>query len=181
MEYIVFDLEATCWPEGTPGVHQEIIEIGALRISREGRTRDQFQSLVRPVIHPHLSPYCKMLTGIQQEELDNASMFPRVLDSFVDWLFESDDYLLLSWGARDRHFLLNDCDFHRQESDWLEERHFDLKALYKEMFRLPGKLSLNAALRREGLCFDGDAHRALDDARNTAELFRRHIDMWPLE
>lgn len=162
-------------------MHQEIIEIGALRLSRAGRFLDDFNSLIRPVLHPHLSPYCKRLTGIEQDAINAAPSFPQVLDRFVDWLYESDEYLLLSWGSRDRTFLENDCILHRQDIDWMANRHYDLKHLYKKLYNLPGKLSLNSALRKEGLLFEGTAHRAMNDARNTAKLFRRHVDMWPLE
>lgn len=180
MHYIVFDLEATCWPKETPGVRQEIIEIGAIRLDQTGQVRGEFHRMVRPVIHPMLSPYCRNLTGIRQEEVSSAKTFAQVLPQFLDWLYFSEEYLLLSWGGRDKFFLEQDCRLHRLESDWLQDSHHDLKTMYKEMFRLPGKLSLQSALRRENLVFEGEAHRALEDARNTVHLFLRHIDEWPL-
>lgn len=180
MHFIVFDLEATCWPKGTPGVRQEIIEIGAVRLDRTGQAKGEFHRMVRPVMHPMLSPYCRSLTGIRQEEVSAAKPFAQVLPGFLDWLYASDEFLLLSWGGRDRFFLEQDCALHRLETDWLQDCHHDLKSMYKEMHRLPGKLSLQNALRREGLAFEGEAHRALEDARNTVQLFRRHIDEWPM-
>jgi len=180
MHFILFDLEATCWPPDTPGVTQEIIEIGAYRLNRSGKQLGRFHRMIRPVRHPFLSPYCLQLTGISQDEVDRGQRFQDAIRDFLDWIEDpGEEYALLSWGARDRFFLEQDCRLHQLESDWLAG-YFDLKQLYKELFRIPGRLGLNAALRREGLTFEGNPHRALDDAFNLGELFRRHIDIWPI-
>lgn len=181
MRYILYDLEATCWPAETPGVSQEIIEIGAYSLDRLGRIKDKFHQMVRPVAHPYLSPYCLQLTGIGQEEVDRAQPFPKVISRFIDWLEEEDDdYYLISWGSGDQQFFRQDCRRHRLDEDWLDGRCYNLKQLYKDQFKLPAKLGLVAALRREGLSFEGPTHRALSDAYNLACLFHRHIDIWPI-
>lgn len=180
MHFVLFDLEATCWPAYTPGVSQEIIEIGALRMDRLGRVDDEFQSLVKPTIHPFLSPYCRNLTGIDQRDIDRARNFPSVWLDFEDWLVEMSDYFLISWGAVDERLIVNDLHYHKLDSSLVEGRFYDLKRIYKEVFRLPEKTGLAAAMRREGLESWGEAHRALDDARNLARIFHRHIDIWPI-
>lgn len=180
MHFILYDLEATCWPAFTPGVTQEIIEIGAFSLDRLGRVQDQFQRLIRPVIHPTLSPYCKKLTGIQQEEIDRSRTFPQVWTAFEDWLDLWDDYVLISWGSVDERLILEDLRYHRLDPSFVEGRFHDLKRIYKEVFRLQEKIGLAAAVRREGMELSGDAHRALDDARNLARVFVRHIDIWPI-
>lgn len=180
MHFVLFDLEATCWPAFTPGVTQEIIEIGALSMDRLGRVDGQFQRLVKPMMHPWLSPYCKNLTGIQQEDVDKARNFPQVWMDFEDWLLEKDDFALVSWGAVDERLILQDLKYHRLEDGVVDGRFYDLKKIYKEVFRMPEKIGLAAALRREGLELVGNTHRALDDARNLARIFLRHIDIWPI-
>lgn len=47
---------------------------------------DCFQSYCRPVINPKLSEFCKELTGITQEQVDQADTFPLVLERFETWL-----------------------------------------------------------------------------------------------
>lgn len=180
MDFILYDLEATCWPENTPGVTQEIIEIGAYKIDRYGQHVSNFQRMVKPILYPNLSPYCRNLTGIRQEEIDQAKRFPQVLRLFEDWLWESEDYVMISWGANDPEYFAQDIRLHQLEALSFGSGHFNLKQMYKEIFRLPVKLGLNAALRREGIEAEGNAHRALDDARNLTSLFLRHIDIWPI-
>lgn len=181
MEFILFDLEATCWPEGTPGVVQEIIEIGAYRMNPSRRVTDSFHRMIRPVLHPHLSPYCRQLTGIEPHEIRNAALFPKVLEAWTEWLASSgEEYVLVSWGKEDEQFFRSDCRLHRQDTSWLDGCYYDLKAMYRQQFRLTKSLGLQAALRREGIEFEGTAHRAVPDARHLAMLFARHIDDWPI-
>ncbi len=76
---LVIDLEATCDEgDGLPAIDMEIIEIGAVLATAEGSVLDQFQALVRPVVWPQLTPFCRQLTNIQQADVDGAELFPAV-------------------------------------------------------------------------------------------------------
>lgn len=79
--YLVIDLEATCADDGSiPDNEREIIEIGAVLVETAGLTTvEEYQSFVRPVQHPVLSPFCTELTTITQAEVDAAPLFPEVL------------------------------------------------------------------------------------------------------
>ncbi|MEN9576703.1 MAG: hypothetical protein RL514_4558 [Verrucomicrobiota bacterium] len=56
----------------------EIIEIGAVAVRAEdGVPLAEFQSFVRPVRHPRLTPFCTQLTSIQQTDVDGAPRSPR--------------------------------------------------------------------------------------------------------
>jgi hypothetical protein len=74
---LVIDLEATCDDaDGLPASDMEIIEIGAVWATAEGTVLDTFQALVRPVVRPQLTPFCRQLTNIQQADVDGAELFP---------------------------------------------------------------------------------------------------------
>ena len=61
---LVIDLEATCDDaDGLPASDMEIIEIGAVWATAEGSVLDTFQALVRPVVRPQLTPFCRQLTN----------------------------------------------------------------------------------------------------------------------
>lgn len=76
---LVIDLEATCDDaDGLPASDMEIIEIGAVWATVEGSVLDTFQALVRPVVRPQLTPFCRQLTNIQQADVDGAEWFPAV-------------------------------------------------------------------------------------------------------
>ncbi len=178
MQYIIFDLEATCWDGNQVRREQEIIEIGALKLDIYGKCEDTFQKFIRPTRFPSLSVYCKKLTGITQQEIDSARVFRQVGAQFIEWIQADDDeYRLCSWGGKDKTLLLSDCRNAGLDNDWLDP-YIDLKSQYHHLMGLQRKLGLKKCLLREGMEFDGNHHRALDDARNLVELFVRYLDVW---
>jgi 3'-5' exoribonuclease 1 len=103
MNYIVYDLEATCWENPPPDYIQEIIEIGAFKINAFGEIRGKFNRFIKPAQHPVLSSFCKQLTGITQEDVNRAKNYQTVIEEFIDWgRIEEEDYMLCSWGNFDR-------------------------------------------------------------------------------
>ena len=180
MRYFVFDLEATCWAEESPYLQQEIIEVGGFMIDRFGEIKASFESFVKPVIHPFLSPFCKKLTSIQQEHVDNAETFDRVFNRLLHWLDDHSEgeICYCSWGDADMKLLAHDCDYHGQTFEW-NDQYLDVKKAYNRLISRRGRpLGLKAAISREGLTLEGTHHRALDDAYNLSRIFCRYIDEW---
>lgn len=108
---VVIDYEATCDRRQAGGARDadnyphEIIEFPALIVDlnasngesyldENGRTRsptdlhivDTFHRYVRPIQYPILTDYCKLLTGIKQEWIDQAKPFTYVLEEFYEFL-----------------------------------------------------------------------------------------------
>lgn len=178
MQFIIFDLEATCWSGNRMGRTQEIIEIGAFSVTSFGEAVDKFHSFVHPVVNPSLSVYCQKLTGIRQKDVDPAPAFGEVASDFIHWLNqENESYTLCSWGSTDLELLENDCALHHIDLDWIRP-YLDLKAQYHQLKNLDTKKGLVRTLAAEGLDFEGQHHRALDDAANLVRLFTRYLDMW---
>ncbi len=178
MQYIIFDLEATCWDDDQPRV-QEVIEIGAYKIAESGQVISSFSTFVRPVAQPLLSDFCKRLTSITQVDVNRAAVFPTAIQKFMDWVgvHKYEDYLLCSWGFFDRKILEKNCQQHNIEIDWLES-HISLKHQYQSVLGLSKPIGLKAAVEREGFEFDGTLHRGIDDARNLAKIFLKFQDAW---
>lgn len=178
MDFIVYDLEATCWEGRPPGKVQEIIEIGAIKVNRYGELLDSFCMFVKPVLSPNMSMFCRQLTGIEQEKIDRSNTFPTVVEAFQDWIdIYSDDYTLCAWGSFDQKMLIQDCELHDLDFDWTKP-HIDLKQQYHEIKRLHRRRGLRYAVEKEGFDFTGDQHRGIDDARNLAKLFVKFLDDW---
>jgi inhibitor of KinA sporulation pathway (predicted exonuclease) len=178
VNFIVFDLEATCW-EGKPDyMVQEIIEIGALRINYYGEILDTFCRFVQPILNPKISYFCADLTTIEQKSIDRSKKFPEVIDDFQEWAeIDYEDYVLCSWGSFDKKMLIKDCELHEIESDWVE-KHINLKRQYHEIKRLRKMRGMKFAVEKEGFDFDGIHHRGIDDAKNLAKLFIKFRDEW---
>ncbi len=181
MNYIIFDLEATCWRGYPPKGITEIIEIGALKVNRYGEVEDSFSRFIKPVVNPLLSGFCKNLTSIRQEDVDRAATFPRVINSFMEWgRFYEEDYYLCAWGADDAMLLRNDCTLHDVEDDWLIN-FVNVKKAYKRLKGLQHASGLKSTVRKEGFDFTGLHHRAISDAENLAKVFVKYLEEWGID
>lgn len=180
MNYIIYDLEATCWENPPPGYVQETIEIGAFRVNHFGEVRGKFNRFIRPVLHPVLSPFCRQLTTIEQQDVNRANTFPTVIQEFIDWAYiEEDEYVLCSWGNFDRKQFASDCALHRLDADWTA-RHVNLKEQYTKMKRLRNSIGLRKAVEREEILFTGQHHRGISDAENLTKVFLKYLGSWSL-
>jgi len=178
MQFIVYDIEATCWDGRPPGLVQETIEIGALKLNAYGEVISQFSRLIRPELHPQLSLFCKKLTQIDQVDINRSKPFPDVIESFKDWIdIWEDEYLLCAWGNFDQIQLQRDCYLHRLEDEWLDP-FINLKRQYQELRKLTKPAGLQKTVSREGFEFTGQLHSALADAENLTKVFVKLRDMW---
>ena len=169
---LVIDLEATCDEgDGIPADQMEIIEIGAVWATAEGKVLDAFQSLVRPVVRPQLTPFCRQLVGIDQVEVDAADLFPVVaarLASFAQ-LHQAGQKTWGSWGKFDATQLARDCERHGAPHPLQDFEHVNLKRRFAKARKIK-EVGMARALQMVGLELDGSHHRGLDDARNIAKL-----------
>lgn len=180
MNYIIYDLEATCWENHPPEMVQEIIEIGALKINSYGEVESAFNDFVRPVLHPNLTEFCRNLTTIDQITINRASTFPDVVEDFQDWagVFDGEDCLFCSWGSFDKRMLIQDSILHDLETDWIEPFHLNIRKEYHDLRRWKTYKGLKKVVEYEGFEFTGTYHRAISDAENLAKIFIKHIDVW---
>lgn len=177
MYYLIIDLEATCWKFEKPLEEQEVIEIGAFMLSPFGEVEDQYQSFVKPEIHPILSHFCMDLTGIRQEEVERAPVFSKVYEDFLHWIQTYNTAQAASWGAFDQRLLYNCCIQSNHEPFWSSD-FVNLKKQYQRIKGLKRPIGLKNAVEREGFEFRGNHHRALDDAANTVSIFKKYLDEW---
>lgn len=173
--WLVIDLEATTDLGGWPTEEMEIIEIGAVIVDEQGRELSSFQSFVQPTRRPQLTAFCRELTHIRQDDVDDAPTLGQLQPGLDAWLQPHLPHLQgwLSWGDYDRQQF--EIEWRRQGLDSCLVRlpHFNLKKLFHRQFRSlagPKRVGLNRALELCGLEFLGTQHRGLDDARNIARL-----------
>lgn len=178
MEYILFDLETTCWDDDPPTEIREIIEIGAVKLDQFGTFISKFESYVKPLHFPFLSPFCLQLTQISQIEINKAQGFSVVGSEFRKWIGE-EDYCLCAWGAQDRRQLVRECLLHQLEYDWVQP-YMDVKKQYHYIRKHSRYFGLKSSLIKEGFEFEGTHHRAYADTLNMMKIFIKYIDLWNL-
>jgi len=168
---VVVDVEATCWKKRVFSRKKETIEIGAvlLLLDSPQSSWPEFQTFVRPQRLPHLSSFCRELTGITQENVDSAPGFPEAFRLFLEWSQPLERVVLATWSRYDVWQL--DLDLEAHGLPKLAIPFLDVKKLAG---RIAGTKSFEETARQ--LASDGGAmprHRAMPDARRTASILNR--------
>ena len=167
---LVIDLEATCDDRGTVPKHEmEIIEIGAVLVDVATLAPvADFQTFVKPVRHPTLTPFCVRLTSITQGQVDGAPRFPEALGALRDFV-GAQGALFASWGDYDRNQFEQDARYHHVSLPF-GGRHLNIKRAFSAALGETKRYGMAEALARVGLPLEGTHHRGIDDARNIARL-----------
>ncbi len=173
-DYLVIDLEATCDDQGAvPRDQMEIIEIGAVWV--DGPTLQpvaEFQTFIKPVRHPRLTPFCTRLTSITQADVEHAPGFRMALSRLEQFITEhrgTRPPIFGSWGNYDRGQFRQDARLHGVKPSFLGE-HLNIKQAFSDALGTRKRFGMGRALMRVGLPLEGTHHRGIDDARNIAKL-----------
>ncbi len=167
--YVILDLEATCWERGTQPSRMETIEFGAVELDRVTlEPRREFSRFVRPIVEPLLSEFCTKLTGITQKDVEHAPMFPEVFGEFLTWLGDG-AITLCTWGNYDIRQLKIDCRRYGVLFPYRLENYLNLKKMFAAAHGIK-PCGMKRALQILNIQLDGRHHRAIDDVRNIAKV-----------
>lgn len=179
---IVIDLEFNPVTKGHAprGVRSEVIEVGAVRLDRNGQVNDTFSALVRPTFEQKIFGYIVRLTRIQNSSLEDAPHFQDVFEDFRTRV-GAETTCFITWGNSDERVFSSECGVLGIDVPENMRRWMDLQRVYTRMMKLSDNRRSHLALRRvaEWGCDDfneRDAHRALYDAEKTAELAAQLLD-----
>ena len=160
VSYVVFDLETT----GLSPFKDEIIEIGAVKVDKEGKIVDTFSTLVKPA--QPVSEFVQNLTGISNEMLKDAPSIYTALPKFV--VFVGDEIVV-------GHNVTFDIAFVQQKAKIYQDIKFlnpyiDTVTLTRKVY--PGLKSYKLQdLIKEFNLKTYAAHRALADVVATQQLY----------
>ncbi|MBO9541344.1 3'-5' exonuclease [bacterium] len=160
--WVVVDLETTGM---SPAKGDRIVEIGAVAVE-DGQITETFSSL----IHPERSiPYfVQRIHGISDAMVASAPRFAQVLPQFL--AFCADSPLISHNAPFDRSFL--DFQSTLVTDAPLPHAHLDTLRVARLLLPKLGKHNLDALVQHFGVSLSAkDRHRALGDARATAEIW----------
>lgn len=158
-DYVTIDLETT----GLSPKYEKIIELGAAKI-RDGKVIDVFSAFINP--GKTLPERIIDLTGIKESDVSQAPYIEGVLEQFLDFLGE--DVLL-------GHNLVFDYSFVKKAAV-NQKLVFDKQGI--DTLKISRRFLTDLESRKlEFLCqhygIKLDAHRALNDAIATHELYQK--------
>lgn len=172
----VLDFEATCNENSTQ--MKEIIEFPSVLLELdetlgEYKKISEFQIFVKPMYAPKLTEFCKKLTSITQEQIDNGVTLKDAIYKHHTWILENvpdtNNCILITHGDWDlAKMLVKDCKRHNIKSPKFYKRYINMKNIAK--ITLNEKHSLVQMLDIAKLKFEGHQHSGLDDSRNIARI-----------
>ncbi len=159
--FVCIDLETT----GLDPQLNEIIEIGAVRVV-DGVVKGEFSELVKP--ERSIPEFITRLTGISDRDVRNASSIREVMPRFLDFI---KDYRILGQNVG------FDISFVRRFAG-IASIGSAIDNIDFARILLPDLSAYNLDSLIDFFALDpGKRHRALDDAKVTAEVFLKMIDM----
>lgn len=179
---IVLDFEFAPVPKQRQrrGLHNEIIEVGAVELDYHGNVMGEFSQFVQTEFTEGVAFPVREFTGISTVDTAMADPLYTVIKRLSDWIGRYSAQIVC-WSGTDRRQLLTECqakhiDLAAFPSDWA-----DLQAFYTSIMDVGshGRVSLGDAATWSGIEFDestGHAHSALADARVTAKLLKQMMD-----
>ncbi|XP_053797342.1 3'-5' exoribonuclease 1 isoform X1 [Vidua chalybeata] len=183
-DYIcVVDFEATCEEGNPPEFVHEIIEFPVVLVNtRTLEIEDTFQQYVKPEINPKLSDFCISLTGITQDIVDKADIFPQVLQNVIEWMRQRElgtkySYSMLTDGSWDMSKFLNiQCRISRIKYPSFAKKWINIRKSYGNFYKVPrNQTKLTIMLENLGMNYDGRPHSGLDDSKNIARIAIRML------
>ena len=159
----------------------EIIEIGAVMLDESFEEVSTFKKYVKPEYSDHISRKIYELTGITDRYLSGCKSVKEELEAFAEWCLSfNDEITVYTWSDCDlkqirKEYLLKALTY----SDALTtviDNMVDLQHEYDLAAGAQNHTGLSKALESVGIYFTGKMHDAIDDAYNTAEIFKAMSD-----
>jgi inhibitor of KinA sporulation pathway (predicted exonuclease) len=171
---VIIDLEATC-DEPRPKWPSEIIEIGVCLLDLSTLNIEKPRGImVKPVVSP-VTPFCTKLTTITQEMLDREGITLAEAMRILEEEYKLDKRTWASWGDYDRKQFLKDCAHKGIGFPGESRTHLNLKSIIQVEKGLITEEGLDRACDRFHLKMEGTHHRGVDDARNIARIYQKHL------
>ncbi len=163
-DYVVFDLETT----GFSPVHDKIIEIGAVKVSG-GKVTDHYSVFVNP--ERPIPAKITELTSINDAMVADADVIEHVLPEFL--AFCEGCSLVAHNAPFDVSFIEAKAEEQGIACDFTV---LDTVQMARLLLTELSKFKLNTVCKHLGIKQEHH-HRAVDDARVTAEVFLRFVEM----
>ena len=185
----VLDFEATCFQNNeVPRNKMEIIEFPSLLYKINTNTKSyelisEFHKYVRPTYKPILTSFCKKLTGITQETVNNSDPIEIVYNDHIKWLDtyikENDDFIICTCGAWDLKTMLpNEIKNKELKPHKYYEKFINIKDEFNYFYDKNAKGMVDM-LKFLDIELIGKHHSGIDDTRNITSILLCMIkDEW---
>lgn len=162
-EFVVFDIETT----GLSSINDKIIEIGAVKI-KNMEVIDTFETFINP--QTHISNFITKLTGINDTMVKDYPTIDEILPRFIEFIKGA---ILVAHNANfDVTFIKTKA---KNMGIEINNAVLDTLELSRHMYSNLKNYKLDTVAEYLGVNLENH-HRAVDDAKATAEIFLKSIN-----
>ncbi len=172
---IVYDLECCCWMGKPPeGMCHEIIEFGYCIFDPSTKEISDKRSIIVKPTRSEINWFCTKITGLTNKIVHApANMFFKgSYCALMEDIGHHGPMVAAAWGKSDKKILEMECKRHKVKYPF-EAGHLDVQTLFSSEMEQKNGTSVAKAMDQLGLSFEGQQHRAGDDAYNTAVILSR--------
>ena len=163
-KFVVVDLETT----GLDPIYDEIVEIGAVKIEN-GKIVDEFHALIKP--KKKMSKESARITGLTDSMLEKEEPIEKIIPRFLEFLNGS---IIVAHNANFDYGFLRYWISKVTGKNW-ESPYIDTLGLSKALLKMSSYSLDKIASKLKIGTFQH--HRALDDAKATAQIFLKFLQM----
>ncbi len=183
----ILDFEATCWDDNGNGNKDkskiEIIEFPSIlyRLDKNKLEKiGEFHEYVKPTINPVLSEFCVNLTGIKQETVDKADIFPNVFNRHYEWLISNipklENLSFLTCGAWDLKIQLpRELNNKNIKMNKIYSHFINIKDEFEYFYKVKA-YGMDGMLKYLKMSLDGKHHSGIDDCRNISKILIKMVE-----
>ena len=185
----ILDFEATCVNPSNGNIN-EIIEFPSILLQWDCNVLGsggskivevaRFQEYVKPKDNPKLSTFCTDLTGITQEQVNNAKTFPEVFELHQKWISKyvtiDDQCIIVTCGNWDIESMLpKDIKRHKLKCPALYKQFCNIKTVFQNRYKVRPR-GLQNMLRIIKEKFEGRQHSGIIDCHNIAKIMVKLVN-----
>lgn len=149
--------------------YAQTIELAAVILNCDGTEAAHFQSLVKPTILDERANPALAVNKIDAATLQTAPDATTVACLFVKWLFDHDTRYLTAYNVKFDRAALEQLGITFADDETLKWASCIMETAKAHM-KLARSPKLAAAALHYGVTVEGEAHRALTDARTAAKV-----------
>jgi 3'-5' exoribonuclease 1 len=174
--YLVIDFEANCLKDDDERF-TEIIEFPIVCVNAKSlEIEKSFHTFVKPTIFPEITPFCSLLTGIVQDDVENAPYLWEALELVHKFLQDNEflskyTFAIACDGPWDmQNFLHNECMSKKlSKPDYFNE-WVSIRSMHNKYYKTKQRMGVERMLAYSNMSFIGNPHSGLDDSKNIARI-----------
>lgn len=174
MKHLVFcDIKVTQGGKKNKDFKPEVIQISALRVSKDFQESSSFSRCVKPEENPYITESLLAKVGVSQYLINSSDTLETVLKQFENWVNEVDEVAFVVWGKEGVYTLTNEIRRKRLKDAFSLTKYFNFQSYLQT--KLGMNIGIKSLLHTFGETPEVLRFNTLADVTNMKTLYEKTI------